>query len=86
MIDTMAEMAILNPKLLKLEKPAGSRLTRENTTVAKTKVVASWRKQRDRTIVQDISGKKVKSLHTDISTISGERVIIFISDSPLFHD
>ena len=33
-------------------------------------------------IVQDVTRKKVKSLHTDISTITGERVIIFALDSP----
>jgi len=33
-------------------------------------------------IVQDVTHKKVKSLHTDISTITGERVIIFELDSP----
>lgn len=32
------------------------------------------------TIIQDITGKKVKSLHTDISTSTGERVIIFTLD------
>jgi len=38
------------------------------------------------TIVQDITGKRVKTLHTDISTISGERVIIFVLDTPLFNE
>jgi uncharacterized protein YbcI len=37
-------------------------------------------------MVQDIAGRKVKTLHTDISTTSGERVIIFVLDAPLFHD
>ena len=32
------------------------------------------------TIIRDITGKKVKSLHTDISTSTGERVIIFTLD------
>lgn len=32
------------------------------------------------TIIQDITGRKVKSLHTDISTSTGERVIIFTLD------
>ena len=31
-------------------------------------------------IIRDICGKNVKSLHTDISTITGERVIIFALD------
>lgn len=38
------------------------------------------------TMVQDITGKKVKTLHTDISTVSGERVIIFVMDARLFED
>jgi len=38
-------------------------------------------------IIMELTGKKVKSLHTDISTISGERVIIFTLESPvLFHN
>jgi uncharacterized protein YbcI len=32
------------------------------------------------TIIRDITGTKVKSLHTDISTLTGERVIIFTLD------
>lgn len=31
-------------------------------------------------IVQDITGRKMRSLHTDISTTTGERVIIFTLD------
>ena len=33
-------------------------------------------------IVRDVTHIKVKSLHTDISTITGDRVIIFVLDSP----
>lgn len=32
------------------------------------------------TLIQDITGRKVQSLHTDISTVTGERVIIFALD------
>ena len=32
-------------------------------------------------IIKDITGKRVKSLHTDISTITGERVIILTLES-----
>ncbi len=32
------------------------------------------------TIIQDITGHSVRSLHTDISTVTGERVIIFTLD------
>ncbi|MGD2093479.1 MAG: DUF2294 domain-containing protein [Phycisphaerales bacterium] len=34
-------------------------------------------------IIIDLTGKKVKSLHTDISTITGERVIIFTLEGPV---
>ena len=34
-------------------------------------------------LVRDITGRKVTSLHTDISTVTGERVIIFVLDGPL---
>jgi uncharacterized protein YbcI len=38
-------------------------------------------------IVQDITGRKMRSLHTDISTLTGERVIIFtLEAAPLFDD
>jgi len=33
-------------------------------------------------IIMDLTGKRVKSLHTDISTITGERVIIFTLEGP----
>jgi uncharacterized protein YbcI len=35
-------------------------------------------------IVTKITGKKVKSLHTDISTVTGNRIVIFtLEDSPV---
>jgi len=34
-------------------------------------------------IITDLTGRNVKSLHTDISTVTGERVIIFTLDSPV---
>jgi len=34
-------------------------------------------------IIMDLTGKRVKSLHTDISTITGERVIILTLESPV---
>jgi uncharacterized protein YbcI len=33
-------------------------------------------------IVESIVGRKVRSLHTDISTITGERIVIFTLDAP----
>jgi uncharacterized protein YbcI len=37
-------------------------------------------------IIQDITGRKMRSLHTDISTTTGERVIIFTLDGSLLFD
>ena len=34
-------------------------------------------------IILNLTGRTVKSLHTDISTATGERVIIFTLDSPV---
>ena len=31
-------------------------------------------------IIIDLTGRKVKSLHTDISTVTGERIVIFTLD------
>jgi uncharacterized protein YbcI len=35
-------------------------------------------------MVYDITGRKVVSLHTDISTVNGERIIVFVLDSFIF--
>ena len=37
-------------------------------------------------IITDLTGKRVKSLHTDISTVTGERVIIFTLENPVLFD
>jgi len=37
-------------------------------------------------VVENILGIKVKSLHTDISTVTGERVILFTMDSSVISD
>ena len=34
-------------------------------------------------IIIDLTGRKVKSLHTDISTVTGERIVIFTLDGPV---
>ncbi len=34
------------------------------------------------TIIRDILGQSVRSLHTDISTLTGERIIVFSLSSP----
>jgi uncharacterized protein YbcI len=37
-------------------------------------------------MVRDITGAKVSSLHTDISTVTGERIIVFTLAAPLVFD
>ena len=38
-------------------------------------------------MVQDITGTKVLSLHHDISTVTGEEIVLFtLSESPLFRE
>ena len=34
-------------------------------------------------VMHDVTGRKTISLHTDISTVTGERVIIFTLDAPI---
>ena len=38
------------------------------------------------TMIFDITGTKVKSLHTDISTTSGERIIVFTLEKKMIFD
>jgi uncharacterized protein YbcI len=38
------------------------------------------------TMIQNVTGRKTVSLHTDISTTNGERVIVFTLDAPIFAD
>jgi uncharacterized protein YbcI len=33
-------------------------------------------------VIRDITRRKVRSLHTDISTVSGERIIVFVLEKP----
>ena len=38
-------------------------------------------------LIQDAAGVKVLSLHHDISTVTGEEVVLFtLADSPLFRE
>lgn len=37
-------------------------------------------------VVESITGQKVLSLHTDISTVTGERIIIFTMENILFQN
>jgi uncharacterized protein YbcI len=64
-------------QLAKADDPtAGRRLIKEvrRELLEKARVLLE-------TIVQDALGAKVKTLHTDISTTTGERIIVFTLDS-----
>ncbi len=37
-------------------------------------------------IVRDITGQPIRSLHTDISTVTGERLIVFTLQAPFALD
>jgi len=77
-------VGVLTPaekQLAKVDDETGRGLIKQ----VRTKLIEKGRVLLE-TMALDITGRKVKTLHTDISTISGERVIIFVLDAPLFHD
>jgi uncharacterized protein YbcI len=64
--------------------PAEKQLAKAENTVTGRKLIKEVRQELIEkarflleTIVSDVLGIKVKSLHTDISSVTGERVIIF---------
>jgi uncharacterized protein YbcI len=48
----------------------------------RTELLEKARRQLD-AIIQDVTGEKVTSLHTDLSTTSGERLIVFALEKPV---
>ena len=71
---------VLTPAEKQLAKTEGDPHGQALIKQVRTKLIEKGRMLLD-TIVQDITGRKVRSLHTDISTHTGERVIIFVMDS-----
>jgi len=67
--------------------PAEKQLTKSTEGVELIKKMRSTLIENARPIlfqvVNDITGAKVLSLHTDISTVAGERVIVFVLDRDL---
>lgn len=68
--------AEISEAIIKFEKEYLGRGPEETKTFIVEDVVLV----RLRTVVRDITGHDVRSLHTDISTVTGERVIIFTLD------
>jgi uncharacterized protein YbcI len=67
---------ILTPAEKNLARIEDSRRGRTLIKQVRNELLEKARPRLD-AIIQDIAGQKTKSLHTDISTTTGERVIIF---------
>ena len=79
-------MGILTPAEKNLAKIEDSRHGRELIKQVRNELLEKARPQLD-AIIEDVTGEKVKSLHTDISTSTGERVILFaLEDAPELND
>ena len=74
---------VLTPAEKQLAKASESPQGRQLVKQVRTELIERARPLLERT-VSDISGRKVVSLHTDISTVTGERIIVFtLEDSSL---
>ncbi len=67
---------VLTPAEKQLAKEDESTKGRELVKQIRTELLEKARPLLEKT-VSDITGRKVISLHTDISTVTGERIIIF---------
>lgn len=73
---------VLTPAEQRLAEVSGEKTGRTLIKRVRTELLEQARPLLER-IVVGLTGKKVKSLHTDISTVTGERVIIFTLESPV---
>ena len=73
---------VLTPAEQRLAGTSGETTGRTLIKQVRTELLEKARPLLERIIV-DLTGKRVKSLHTDISTVTGERVIIFTLESPV---
>jgi len=74
---------VLTPAEQQLAKTSDNAKGRTLIKQVRTELLEKARSLLD-PIVAEITGKKVKSLHTDISTVTGERIIVFtLEDSSL---
>ena len=79
-------MGILTPAEKNLAKIEDSRHGRKLIKQVRNELLEKARPQLD-AIIEDVTGEKTKSLHTDISTSTGERVIIFtLENAPELND
>lgn len=76
---------VLTPAEKQLAKEDGDTQGKALIKQVRTRLIEKGRALLE-AIVQDITSRKVISLHTDISTNTGERVIIFIMDSHVILD
>jgi len=73
---------VLTPAEQRLAEAGGEATGRTLIKRVRTELVEKARPLLEQ-IITDLTGQRVKSLHTDISTVSGERVIIFTLESPV---
>jgi uncharacterized protein YbcI len=73
---------VLTPAEQRLAETGGDATGRTLIKRVRTELVEKARPLLEK-IVTDLTGRRVRSLHTDISTVSGERVIIFTLESPV---
>jgi uncharacterized protein YbcI len=79
-------MGILTPAEKNLAKIEDSRHGRKLIQQVRNELLEKARAKLE-TIIQDITGQKARSLHTDISTSTGERVILFtLENAPKLND
>ena len=79
-------MGILTPAEKNLAKIEDSRHGRKLIKQVRNELLEKGRPKLD-AIVEDVTGQKTQSLHTDISTSTGERLIIFtLEEAPDFDD
>jgi uncharacterized protein YbcI len=72
---------ILTQAEMKLVKSEGSSKGRELIKQVRIELLESGRQILE-TVIKNITKRKVKSLHSDISTTCGEKVIIFTLEKP----
>ena len=73
---------ILTPAEKNLAKIEDGRYGRELIKQVRNELLENA-KPRLEVIIEDVTGQKIQSIHTDISTTTGERIIIFtLQDAP----
>lgn len=76
---------ILTKTEVQLVKSEKSPRARDLIKQVRVELIESGRNLLD-DMIRDITRRKVKTLHTDVSTVTGERIIVFILEKPLEMD